>query len=80
MQIQKVKQSHQHLAEVHRLHFTLTHFLLLDDAPIYPVYKYDQNWNPIPDSKNASGYEFDMGAKQTFADGSTRGPQGVCSK
>jgi TonB-linked SusC/RagA family outer membrane protein len=42
-------------------------------APIYPVYKYDQNWNPILNSKNASGYEFDMGAEQTFADGSTRG-------
>ena len=25
--------------------------------------------------QNASGYEFDMGAKQTFADGSTRGPR-----
>ena len=44
-------------------------------APIYPVYQYDQNWNPIPNPNNPSGFAYDFGSPQTFADGSTRGPR-----
>jgi len=41
-------------------------------APIYPVYQYDQNWDPILNPNNPSGYAYDMGKVQTFDDGSTR--------
>ena len=41
-------------------------------APIYPVYLYDQNWDPILNPNNPSGFEYDMGKVQTFGDGSTR--------
>jgi len=41
-------------------------------APIYPVYQYDQNWDPILNPNNPGGYAYDMGKVQTFDDGSTR--------
>jgi TonB-linked SusC/RagA family outer membrane protein len=44
-------------------------------APIYPVYQYDQDWNPILNPNNPGGYAYDFGSPQTFADGSTRGPR-----
>ena len=43
-------------------------------APIYPVYQYDQNWNPISGISN-NGFAYDMGQTQTFADGTQRGPR-----
>jgi len=42
-------------------------------APIYPVYRYDANWNPILDPNNPSGFAYDFGSPQIFSDGSTRG-------
>lgn len=44
-------------------------------APIYPVFKYDQNWNPIPNPNNPSGFAYDFGEVQIFPDGSSRGPR-----
>ena len=44
-------------------------------APIFPVFKYDQNWSPIADPNNPSGFAYDFGAPQVFADGSSRGPR-----
>ncbi|MFH4967052.1 SusC/RagA family TonB-linked outer membrane protein [Gaetbulibacter sp. M240] len=44
-------------------------------APIYPVYQYDQNWNPIPNPNNPSGIAYDFGVPQNFPDGSSRGPR-----
>ena len=42
-------------------------------APIYPVYKYDANWNPIEDPNNPNGLSYDFGSPQIFSDGSSRG-------
>jgi len=42
-------------------------------APIYPVYQYDQDWNPIPSNISNSGYAYDMGSFQSFPNGTTRG-------
>ncbi|CAL2091111.1 SusC/RagA family TonB-linked outer membrane protein [Tenacibaculum sp. 190524A02b] len=42
-------------------------------APIYPVYKYDQNWNPIRDPNTPSGLAYDLGRPQFFPDGTSRG-------
>ena len=42
-------------------------------APIYPVYQYDENWDPILSNISNSGYAYDMGSFQSFPDGSTRG-------
>ncbi|TYA69788.1 SusC/RagA family TonB-linked outer membrane protein [Seonamhaeicola marinus] len=44
-------------------------------APIYPVYRYDQNWNPILDPNVPGGRAFDFGSPQIFDDGSSRGPR-----
>jgi TonB-linked SusC/RagA family outer membrane protein len=44
-------------------------------APIYPVYQYDANWNPIIDRNNSSGFAFDFGRPQFFPDGTSRGPR-----
>ena len=44
-------------------------------APIYPVYQYDQNWKPIPNTNNPSGFAYDFGSPQTFTGGITRGPR-----
>lgn len=42
-------------------------------APIYPVYAYDQDWNPLPSNISSSGYAYDMGNFVSFPDGTTRG-------
>lgn len=44
-------------------------------APVYPVYRYDQQWNPILNPNNPSGQAYDFGAVQVFDDGSQRGPR-----
>ena len=44
-------------------------------APIYPVFQYDQQWNPILNANNPSGFAYDFGNVQVFPDGSTRGPR-----
>jgi len=44
-------------------------------APIYPVFQYDQNWNPILDANNSGGIAYDFGNPQIFPDGSSRGPR-----
>ena len=44
-------------------------------APIYPVYQYDKDWRPVLNPNNPSGYAYDFGSPQTFADGSKRGPR-----
>ena len=44
-------------------------------APIYPVYQYDQNWDPILSNLSTSGYAYDMGQTQVFSDGTSRGPR-----
>ena len=43
-------------------------------APIYPVYAYDKDWNPIL-ANNPSGRAYDFGATQDFGDGTQRGPR-----
>ncbi|MBI9057999.1 MAG: SusC/RagA family TonB-linked outer membrane protein [Labilibaculum sp.] len=42
-------------------------------APIYPVYQYDESWNPIQDPNNPNGLAYDFGVPQFFPDGSSRG-------
>ena len=42
-------------------------------APIYPVYQYDENWDPILSNISNSGYAYDMGSFQSFPNGTTRG-------
>lgn len=42
-------------------------------APIYPVYQYDENWNPIKNPNNPGGLAYDFGVPQFFPDGSSRG-------
>ena len=42
-------------------------------APIYPVFQYDENWNPILSNISTSGYAYDMGSFQSFPNGTTRG-------
>ena len=44
-------------------------------APIYPVFRYDRDWNPILNPNNPDGKEYDFGQPQTFTDGTTRGPR-----
>ncbi len=44
-------------------------------APVYPVFQYDQNWNPIVNTNNPSGYAYDFGVPQVFGNGDTRGPR-----
>ncbi|MGB2172145.1 MAG: SusC/RagA family TonB-linked outer membrane protein [Flavobacteriaceae bacterium] len=44
-------------------------------APIYPVYRYDQNWDHILEPNNPSGYAYDFGSPQVFDDGTSRGPR-----
>lgn len=44
-------------------------------APIYPVYQYDENWNPISSNISNSGFAYDMGSFQSFPDGTSRGPR-----
>lgn len=44
-------------------------------APIYPVYRYDQNWAPILDPNNPRGFAYDFGSPQIFSDGTSRGPR-----
>lgn len=44
-------------------------------APIFPVYQYDVNWNPILDPNNPSGRAYDFGFTQNFANGDRRGPR-----
>ncbi len=44
-------------------------------APIYPVYQYDENWNPILDPNNPSGFAYDFGVPQIFPSGASRGPR-----
>jgi TonB-linked SusC/RagA family outer membrane protein len=44
-------------------------------APIYPVFQYDQNWNPILNPNNPDGFAYDFGNVQVFPDGTTRGPR-----
>ena len=48
-------------------------------APIYPVYQYDANWNPIINTNNPSGFAYDFGAAQDFGGGITRGPRNYAS-
>lgn len=42
-------------------------------APIYPVFQYDKDWNPIFDPNTPSGLAYDFGTPQIFSDGSSRG-------
>ena len=42
-------------------------------APIYPVYQYDENWDPILSNISNSGFAYDMGSFQSFPNGTTRG-------
>lgn len=44
-------------------------------APIYPVFQYDQNWNPIPNANNPGGVAYDFGRPQFFDNGTERGPR-----
>lgn len=44
-------------------------------APIFPVYQYDVNWDPILNANNPSGRAYDFGFTQNFANGSRRGPR-----
>jgi TonB-linked SusC/RagA family outer membrane protein len=44
-------------------------------APIYPVFQYDENWNPIPNANNPGGIAYDFGVPQFFPNGSSRGPR-----
>lgn len=44
-------------------------------APIYPVFQYDENWNPIVNANNPSGFNYDFGNVQVFPSGATRGPR-----
>jgi TonB-linked SusC/RagA family outer membrane protein len=44
-------------------------------APIYPVYQYDESWNPVPNVNNPSGFAYDFGNVQVFPSGETRGPR-----
>ena len=55
--------------------FSNSFFWLRRIAPIYPVYKYDKDWKPVPDANNPSGVAYDFGAPQVFDDGSRRGPR-----
>ena len=42
-------------------------------APIYPVYQYDENWDPIPSNISNSGFAYDLGNFVSFPDGTSRG-------
>ncbi|WP_348746949.1 SusC/RagA family TonB-linked outer membrane protein [Tenacibaculum sp. 190524A02b] len=42
-------------------------------APIYPVYQYDENWQPILNPNNPSGFAYDFGSPQFFPNGTSRG-------
>lgn len=44
-------------------------------APIYPVFRYDENWNPIPNANNPGGIAYDFGVPQFFPNGTSRGPR-----
>ncbi len=44
-------------------------------APIYPVYQYDGDWNPIKNPNNPKGFAYDFGVAQDFGGGRTRGPR-----
>jgi TonB-linked SusC/RagA family outer membrane protein len=44
-------------------------------TPIYPVFQYDENWNPIVNANNPSGMAYDFGNVQVFPSGATRGPR-----
>ena len=44
-------------------------------APIYPVYQYDENWNPVLSNISNSGFAYDMGSFTSFPDGTSRGPR-----
>lgn len=55
--------------------FANTFFWTRRIAPIYPVFRYDKNWNPIPDPNNPSGVAYDFGNPQIFDDGTSRGPR-----
>jgi TonB-linked SusC/RagA family outer membrane protein len=44
-------------------------------APIYPVFQYDENWNPIVNTNNPGGVAYDFGNVQVFPSGATRGPR-----
>ncbi|GAB1856380.1 TonB-dependent receptor [Flavobacteriaceae bacterium MHTCC 0001] len=55
--------------------FSNTFFFNRRIAPIFPVFRYDQNWNPIPNPNNPSGFAYDFGEVQVFDDGTSRGPR-----
>jgi TonB-linked SusC/RagA family outer membrane protein len=44
-------------------------------APIYPVYQYDESWNPVLNANNPSGFAYDFGNVQIFPGGESRGPR-----
>ncbi|WP_299669405.1 SusC/RagA family TonB-linked outer membrane protein [uncultured Polaribacter sp.] len=44
-------------------------------APIFPVFQYDKDWNPIPDTNNPGGVAYDFGFPQIFDNGTSRGPR-----
>ena len=44
-------------------------------APIYPVYQYDENWDPVLSNISNSGFAYDMGNFVSFPDGTSRGPR-----
>lgn len=48
-------------------------------APIFPVFQYDANWNPIINTNNPSGFAYDFGAAQDFGGGIVRGPRNYAS-
>tara|TARA_R110001606_G_scaffold263212_1_gene411861 strand:- start:1768 stop:4947 length:3180 start_codon:yes stop_codon:yes gene_type:complete len=44
-------------------------------APVFPVFQYDANWNPILDPNNPGGRAYDFGVPQDFGGGNIRGPR-----
>ncbi|MFT6065762.1 MAG: TonB-linked SusC/RagA family outer membrane protein [Polaribacter sp.] len=44
-------------------------------APIYPVFQYDESWNPVPNTNNPGGVAYDFGNVQIFPSGASRGPR-----
>lgn len=44
-------------------------------APVFPVYQYDADWNPILNPNNPGGRAYDFGVPQDFGGGNIRGPR-----
>ncbi|WP_298767563.1 SusC/RagA family TonB-linked outer membrane protein [uncultured Polaribacter sp.] len=44
-------------------------------APVFPVFQYDADWNPILNPNNPGGRAYDFGVPQDFGGGNIRGPR-----